>query len=420
VELRLPALGYTTLIVRAAPTEAPFTRHPVTPGLATSHRSMRNESIDVSVEPNGTLTVTDLRTREIYDGLMTFEDAADIGDGWFHGPPVNDEIWTSASASAEVALIADGPLLSRLRVVVTLLLPERFDAATQARSTSRVPLVLDTIVTLRRGAHRVEIETTVTNTASDHRLRMLFPTRTAADTYLADTPFDVVERSIALRLDNHLNRELETETKPQQSWTAVNDGRRGLAIVAPDLSETAVRDLPDRSLALTLLRATGRTAFTYREPEGQLLGRRLTFRSWLVPLAQVDRVELAESAQALAGGHRVVQLASADAAIHRRPTALPTAWSFAELRGDAVLTSLREVGDGFEIRLINPHEYPTTVTLRPPVGIGPGIGLVDFESRPLGDAVAVNPGGEIALDLPAKRVVTLRLGTDYGGSSIAA
>ena len=89
----------------------------------------------------------------------------------------------------------------------------------------------------------------VENVAEDHRLRVLFPSETKTDTYLADSAFDVVERPIALRKDNHLYREMEVETKPQQSWTAVFDEQRGLAVISAGLLETAVRDIPDRPLA---------------------------------------------------------------------------------------------------------------------------------------------------------------------------
>jgi len=99
--------------------------------------------------------------------------------------------------------------------------PEHFDWASGNRGASTAALVVQSLITLRRGAREVEIDASIINTASDHRLRALFPTDVATHTYMADTPFDAVERAIQLREDNHLYRELEMETKPQQSWTAV-------------------------------------------------------------------------------------------------------------------------------------------------------------------------------------------------------
>ena len=91
LRLSLPALGYTTLSVKAGQAAVP-TRYPETPGMATSERSMSNGILGVSIESNGTLTVSDQRSGQTYSRLLTFEDRADIGDGWFHGIAANDQI----------------------------------------------------------------------------------------------------------------------------------------------------------------------------------------------------------------------------------------------------------------------------------------------------------------------------------------
>ena len=92
------------------------------------------------------------------------------------------------------------------------------------------------------------------------------------DTYLADMQFDVVERPIGLRADNHLYREPEIEAKPQQTLSAVFDKTGGLAVISTGLLESAVSDLPERPIGLTLFRATRRTVMTDGEPNGQLQG----------------------------------------------------------------------------------------------------------------------------------------------------
>ncbi|MFH1085040.1 MAG: glycoside hydrolase family 38 C-terminal domain-containing protein [Chloroflexota bacterium] len=404
--LALPALGYTTLTVRAGDKGQP-TRHPAAPGLATSERSMANEHLAVTIEGNGTLTLHDQRTGATYARLLTFEDAADIGDGWYHGQAVNDQVFVSSACQAEVALVHDGPVLTTFRVRATMPVPAAFRFDSMTRDEALTPLVIDSLISLRPGAARVEVETTVHNAASDHRLRVLLPSGALAATYLADSPFDVVERPIALRGDNHLYRELEVETKPQQSWTAVYDGARGLAVVAPGQLETAVRDLPERPIALTLFRGTRRTVMTDGEPLGQLHGS-LTFRYVLVPLAGApDRAALTELGQRVAAGLRAAQLSAEAVAQHRTVGNLPPAASFLELAGAAVLTSARRVGEGLEVRLFNPESHAASVAL----GVGDRYASaqpVNLESAPLGDPQPI-VGGQVRLELRAKEIVTLRL-----------
>ena len=414
--LSVPATGYTTLTVRAGEEGLP-TRHPTTPGLATSERSMANEHLAVAVEPNGTLTVTDRETGQAYTRLLTFEDCADIGDGWFHGMAVNEQVYTSTACSADVALVHDGPFQATFRLRVPMRLPDAFRFDGMTRSDAFIAVVIDSLVTLRRGARHVEVETTVDNRARDHRLRVLFPTGADADTYLSDAAFDVVERPIALRADNHNYRELEVETKPQQSWTAVFGADRGLAVVSVGLLESAVRDLPERPIALTLLRATRRTVMTDGEPEGQLQGP-LTFRYWIVPLAgEPDRAGLCRLGQRLAAGLRAAQLRPEDMAYYRKGVEgpLPPAASLLRVEGDAVVTSLRRNTGGIELRLFNPLTTPTTAQ----VHLGDGLWAegrparaerVDLEGHALTEVSATGAGGW-SLPLRPKEIATLRLST---------
>lgn len=409
--LALPPMGYTTLTLREGEPTLP-TRHPETPGLATSERSMENEHLKVVIEGNGTLTLTDKHTGQTYRRLLTFEDGADIGDGWFHGLAVNDQVFVSTACRAEVALVHNGPMLTTFRVRTAMPVPKRFSFDTMTRSEERTDLVFDSRVSLRPGADRVEIETTVHNTAEDHRLRVLFPTGAQADTYLADAAFDVIERPIALKADRHLYRELEVETRPQQSWTAVYDTTRGLAVITTGLMESAVRDLAERPIALTLLRSTRRTVMTDGEPGGLLLGS-WAFRYWLVPLAgPPDVVRLSRLGQEIACGRRDVQLLARDVAYYRQSTEgqLPAKASFLHLSGEALLSSLQQVNGCLEMRLYNPTPKPSVITLalgELAQGAYTAIQPVNLESAPLGPAEPLT-GDRYTLEVGPKKIVTLR------------
>jgi hypothetical protein len=420
VRLRIPALGYTTLLVREGgksprdgvipPWTLP-TRHAQAPSLATSERSMRNEFLEVAIESNGTLTVTDWRTRETYRRLLTFEDVADIGDGWFHGQAVNDQCIVSTAASAEIALVADGSQLCRFRIRTTLLLPRDFDFGRQMRSGERVPVQIESDVTLRAGCDRIEVCTRVKNVAKDHRLRVLFPTGANAQSYFADGAFDVIERRIGLPPDNHLNRELAVETTPQQSWTAVVGTKRGLAIISAGLPESAVRDQPDRPIALTLFRSTGKTVFTSGEPGGQLQGE-MEFRYWIMPLARgIERRRLCLSGQQLAAGFRNVQLLTADIASHRGRRRIDPKGSLLTVEGEAVVTSVRQVQSEIQVRLFNPENTTQRVALRVlawpkraavPIRVTP----VSFEDKLIGPEASLCAKGSFTL-FP-KKIATLR------------
>ncbi|HEX7009183.1 MAG TPA: glycoside hydrolase family 38 C-terminal domain-containing protein, partial [Phycisphaeraceae bacterium] len=271
------------------------------------------------------------------------------------------------ACAAQVSLVHDGPMQTTFRIRTAMHVPEAFDPATRRRSQRRVEMIVDTCLTLRAQARHLELDITVHNTAQDHRLRALFPSGAAgATTCWSDTPFDVVQRPIGLRPGYEAYRELEVETRPQQSWTAVCDGQAGLAVIADGLYEAAVMDLPDRPIALTLFRATGRTVFTDGEPGGQLQGP-LRFRCWLTPLTgSVPAVELCRLGQRISAGLRAVAVDGASADADRNIT-LPATMSFLRVRGDAVLSSCRFFEDAIRLRLYNPTSSEATAQIESPL-----------------------------------------------------
>jgi len=410
--LDLPASGYSTFTIRAGEAGMP-TRHSLGKPLASNDHSMVNENLALKVDPYGTIDLIDLHTGQVYNNLLAFEDCTDIGDGWNFGPVTGDRVYLSSASKTDVALVHNGPYKATFLLRNTMEVPEEFDFSTNQRSTRYTNLIIDSLVSLRSGTDWVEVETTVCNNVKDHRLRVLFPSGASASTYLADSQFDVVERAIALRPDNYLYREPEVETKPQQSWTAVFDQQRGLAVVSAGLLESAVQDLPQRPIALTLFRSTRWTINTDGEPGGQLQGP-LIFKYWIVPLAGApSRAHLSELGQRLAAGLHTISLAAVDVVRYRSQVPLPPQASFLKLEGSAVMTSCRQVGEGLEVRLFNPDNSPAEANLD--VSGWPGeasrparLQRVDFESNPIADPVGF-VDGKCKLNLRPKQIQTVKL-----------
>lgn len=408
VPLRIGPFGYTTLVCK--PMEGP-TRH--LGSMLVDDHTIENERLRVSVRPNGTLSLTDKRTKQTYDSLLTFEERADIGDGWYHGVAVNDQIFSSTAAAAEVGVVADGIAKATLKIVVTMNVPREFRFDEMTRSEQTAPLRITSYVTLRKAGEHVEVRTVVENTIRDHRLRVLLPTGTKAKTYLADGAYDVLERPIALRADNARFKELEVETKPQYSWTAVCDAgqnARGLAVVSTGLPESAVRDLPDRPIALTLLRSFRRTVFTGGEEGGQIQGTH-EFAYWVVPFdpsnGGAPRARLCRLAQRLAAPSRSVQVEPRD--IGSITPTLPASHSFLKCSpGKAVVTAVQQdkAAEALVVRMFNPSEQAIEETITLPQDIH-AAERIDLEGK---SKESLRPAGKsVKVPLGAKQIVTVRI-----------
>ena len=404
--LSIPPQGWTTVVCK--PTHG-ATRS--AGSQAVNDHTMENEFLRVRINCNGTIDLTDRKADRTYRNLMTFEEQADVGDGWYHRPAVNEEIFSSVGASADVALVHDGFALTTFRVRVVMNVPERFllDRDAQRRSGKLVPLEITSWLTLRAGSPYLEVRTEVNNTVRDHRLRVLFPSGLDVDTYFADSPYDVLERKIALRPDSHLLGEPESETKPQYSFTAVNDGERGLAIISTGQPESAVRDTPERPIALTLFRGFPHTV---GEVEGdidcQMLGpTRHVY--WIHPHSGPLRAaELLRLGQRLAAGLDCVYTEKPRLKRLRGKPTLPATGSWFRFgSGSLVMTACKQSEDGkaLIVRAFNPTDETVEQKLESMFRIA-SAGYADLLEQPTDKLPA--RGKSVTITAGPRKIVTVR------------
>lgn len=399
--LKVPAFGYTTLFVE--PSEPP-TRYLGT--MATSHRTIENEHLRASVNANGSIDLTIKKSNKTFRDLLTFENRADIGDGWYHGIAANDQIFTSAAATANVALIADGIHKATLRIAVTMNVPDSFDFKSMTRSERSTPLKIVSDITLRQGSDSVEVTTTVHNNVLDHRLRVLFPTEMKGDTYHSDSAFDVVERKIALAADNAIRKELDVETKPHVTWSAAG----GLAVVTRGLPEIALCDTPQRPLALTLLRAFRRAVFSNDNMGGQIQGTHV-FRYDIATYAgDVPRKKLFLQGQRILSPVRQVDLLPIELQqAGELATKVPPRQSFLKVDGEVVVTSVQRQADSLLVRLFNPTETKSKASIAAPAPFA-SVRVVTLDVHEDSATTGkIGSGGGVDITVPPKRIATLLL-----------
>jgi len=265
VEIELPALGFTSLLVKSCPTPYRYMG-----SLRTGPNSAENEHLAITIESNGTLTLTDKANGEIYRDLLTFEDKSEIGSGWFHSPTATDELVISTAAKTQISIIHDGPEMVTFKVTIQMNIPFQYDRLHGKRSEVRTDLLITNHITLFKTSKTVDVDTVIDNRAEDHCLRLLIPTDIAdASSYLAHHPYDFVERNIKLNPETVRWQEVELTEKPFLHLQAIGRGNRGLAFLGGGgLHEGGVRDDLRRTLQVTLLRSFRRTYTTAGEPDG--------------------------------------------------------------------------------------------------------------------------------------------------------
>jgi alpha-mannosidase/mannosylglycerate hydrolase len=407
--IALPGMGFTSL--RVCPSTMPVR---TSGSLRTAPDSAANEFLCIQIQPNGALTLTDRTTGEVYRDLLMFEHRSEIADGWFHAHSLNDEQLLSSGNKAEIAVVHDGPELVTFRSTITLTVPLRFDESTQRPTPETVELPITSLITLRRGAKVVEVETTVENTAEDHRLRMLLPSDCPeARTYLAHQPFDFVEREIELDSSTASWQEMEIAEKPFLGLQAVSGAGRGLAVLsAAGVHEGGVADDERRTMLVTLLRSFRRTITTSGETDGLEKGK-TTFRFALMPFdGELPRARALSELARLQAGLQTRQTGKRPSGFPPLAGKAPSTQGFLECQSGCLSVSaikIPEEGEGLILRLWNPTGQPQKESIRFWREIL-FVEELDLGEEPLGETEAVKWQDEtMEVTAKAHQIVTFRV-----------
>jgi len=400
---QVPAFGTKCFVARAAePAPAP-------PGIVTGDRSMENEHLALAVNDNGTFDLTWKQDGTVYRGLNLFHDQGEVGDPWVGAFPEQDRIVTSETCTAQVEPVENGPLSGALVIRLTMDLPVAAAPDRSARLSETTPVAITSVVRLRKGERFVRIETTIENVVQDHILRVFFPTDIPADTVQVEMPFDVVTRAIE-HPDTTGWREPYRPVQPQRSFVDITDGACGFALINAGNGQYEAVDSPRRELALTLLRCFRQwnsiRVAEYPDQTGSQCQGTHTFAYALCPhVGDWMAGEVLRQS-------RLFNLPMKTAAGGPGAGDLPPVKSFVELddpRLDLAAIKKGEWDDSLVLRVVNPTDgdVSATLTLGVPVASAERINLKETES--LGPLPC--EGGRISLDVPGKKILTLRLST---------
>ena len=378
--------------------------------LFTGPCTMENRFLRATVESDGTLTLVNRATGRTYCGLLVLEDSGDGGDGWLWGPPQHDEVYLSAGTRCDIARIHNGPQMAAMRLTMRFRIPSRLlptpfesDPARMQRSADMIEMPVAITLSLAAGSPRLDIEVTLDNNAQNHRLRLHFPTGVATETCFADVAYDVIERPIA-QTDSHDWREPQLGTYPHHSFVGVTDGVAGLAVFTAGTPEYEVIDDPQRTIAITLLRAFGRGA---GEPHEYLDSQE--------PGPHTYHLALYPFAGSWEGGDvvresRLWAMPPIAWEANAQPGALPSGQSLLRVTGsgvDVTAVKLCEARDTLLIRCVNLSSSPqaATVALAAPIPEAYRVTLAEERT----ESLVLDTDGAVHLHLAPRQIVTVEL-----------
>ncbi len=237
---------------------------------ANQDRTIENEYLAVTVEPNGSLTLRDKRQQRTYAGQCILEDTGDSGNEYIFKESVGERIFSKdhlTSVEKESMLFEE-----RLMVTYQWSLPISADEKlfeeqrrviditnrTSGRSSEMKQQTIQVIYTLKPTDKSILVKIVGQNDVKDHRIRMVWHLSQSSTHHLADSHYEIVTRA------NQVSAEWRNPSNPQVSRHAVsihnedNNQRFGLTVASKGNYEYEVNaDDSGTTLAITILRCTG-------------------------------------------------------------------------------------------------------------------------------------------------------------------
>ncbi len=287
---KLLPCAYTVFEIR--PYERPCR---YTERLSDSPVSCRNEKIAFSVNPDGTVKITDNETGITYDRLHSFTDCGEIGDGWFHIRPVADELYSSEGCEVSVCKKDDGVAACSFLVVYRFRIPEYAEKVNEfCRRSGETILKIESTFTVEKHSKIVKVHTVVRNHARDHKLCLRLPVD-CTDSYFADQCGTILKRETGIDPESWNWKESDI---PERQFTSMvftrnESGKKGglLFVSKGGLHETANCGGANPALNITLFRSFSKTVGTNGEKDGLLQGD-LVFDYAIAPVAEETDAEL--------------------------------------------------------------------------------------------------------------------------------
>ena len=412
---RIPALGFRAYRLRVP--RRP-NRMPLRPRNNLPAR-LCNAHLTVDIRPDGTLTIGGpaLEGRQLR-GAHHIECGGDNGDGYTYSPPRFDTVQTTLGGPARITRLADGAAHQAVAVDYEMRVPAGLTADWQHRDTATVPLRIRSVFRLGADSTRIDVETTLTNTARDHRLRVCFPVPDAGDSHVAESQFDIIRRPNAVTQPPAAHW-IEDQPYELPVHGFVNLGN--LAVAGPGLHEYEVVAGEPSMLKLTLMRAAaflgaaghpntiaGGAGPHMATPEQQMIGRTLTFRYAIIPHGgDWRRADVRDQGERHAVLWRGVVT---DAHAGALP---PGGHSFVHLEGDVVVSAVKQVEDtpGHHVlRVWNPGDE--TVTIRTGLAAGVAAAWLSDLNEDMVAELPLDADRRVRVSVDPKRIVTIRFATN--------
>ncbi|OED78569.1 mannosylglycerate hydrolase [Vibrio splendidus] len=261
IKRTVPAMGFTTLHIQG--NEKGAVKVAEQKAFSYEESLLENEYYRINVNDNGTLTIFDKETEQVFDQVLRLEDGSDDGDEYDYSPSRQEWLLYSDEFPVETSIDHQG-FQSVANIAFRMNVPANL-AEREERTGQNGFVEAQCQVVLKQGSRRIEVRMELDNQADDHRVRVLVPTPFVSETVVADNQFGCITRPTndpAMAVwEEEKWKEAPVPVYQLMNFAALENGKAGMAIMSNGLREFEViasqggenRD----TFALTLFRGIG-------------------------------------------------------------------------------------------------------------------------------------------------------------------
>ncbi|PMO04437.1 alpha-mannosidase [Vibrio splendidus] len=256
IKRTVPAMGFTTLHIQGNEKGAVKVAEQ-------KDYLLENEYYRINVNDNGTLTIFDKATEQVFDQVLRLEDGSDDGDEYDYSPSRQEWLLYSDEFPVETSIEHQG-FQSVANIAFRMNVPANLTER-EERTGQNGFVEAQCQVVLKQGSRRIEVRMELDNQADDHRVRVLVPTPFVSETVVADNQFGCITRPTndpAMAVwEEEKWKEAPVPVYQLMNFAALENGKAGMAIMSNGLREFEViasqGDENRDTFALTLFRGIG-------------------------------------------------------------------------------------------------------------------------------------------------------------------
>lgn len=256
--MTLAGMGHQTLTIK--PNQAPA-QWGMAPLWLSNEGTLENEHVRVRVDKNNGQLHFDCREQGLWQPLLRghmWLDGGDAGDEYNYSPPRHDRKMLAGLLDYE---IEQRSYYQSLILVYDLTVPISLSPDREARYQDvKTHLRIKTRITLYEGDSTLYFETSLNNTARDHRLQLLMIPLTPNPEFWGSTVFGALPRSHQAETpcDVPKAKEWAGDTFPYEDWLHWHNDKNGVVMLTQGLHEASLLYWQEQpALAVTFLRAVG-------------------------------------------------------------------------------------------------------------------------------------------------------------------